>query len=81
MQTGLLLISDQNVKQAALKLIKADSTVVGYSNNIRTATDCNTIHAALVRATLLGLLPYTQVINTIRPEWQAYIKLVPKENT
>ncbi|MGE0635882.1 MAG: hypothetical protein AB7G44_01205 [Bacteroidia bacterium] len=80
-KTGLLLIGDCNVKQAAAKLIKADTTVVGYSDNIRTVTDCNTIHAALVHATLFGLLPYAQVIDTIRPEWQPFIKLVPKQNT
>lgn len=80
-KTGLLLISDHNVKQAAAKLIKADTTVVGYSNNIRTTTDCDTIHAALVHATLFGLLPYAQVVETIRPEWHPFIQLVPKQNT
>lgn len=80
-RTGLLLIGDRSVKLVADELIKADTTVVGYSDNIRTVTDCNTIHAALVHATLFGLLPYAQIIDTIRPEWQPYIKLVPKKNT
>ncbi len=80
-QTGLLLIGDRNVKMAADELFKAKTTVVGYSDKIRTATDCNTIHAALVRAALFGIVPYTQVVATIRPEWQSYIQLVPKLNT
>lgn len=80
-KTALLLIGDRNVKMAADELFKAKTTVDGYSDNIRTATDCNTIHSALVHATLFGIVPYTNVIQTIRPEWQPYIQLVPKPNT
>lgn len=80
-QTALLLIGDRSVKMAADVLIKAKTTTDGYAKNIRTVADCNTIHSALVHATLLGIVPYADVIQTIRPEWHPYIQLVPKEKT